>query len=104
MSAGGRRMEFHGNKITRLYRTPGRLPRGLPPEEMSMNRRSFLAGSATAALIRPSLAQPAVVGTAKTLTYVPQANLTSLDPVWTTALVTRNCAAMIFETLYGRDE
>jgi peptide/nickel transport system substrate-binding protein len=37
-------------------------------------------------------------------TYVPQANLTSLDPVWTTALVTRNCAAMIFETLYGRDE
>ena len=35
---------------------------------------------------------------------MPQANLTSLDPVWTTALVTRNCAAMIFETLYGRDE
>ena len=69
-----------------------------------MKRRSFLAGSATAALIRPSLAQPAVVGNTKTLTYVPQANLTSLDPVWTTALVTRNCAAMIFETLYGRDE
>jgi peptide/nickel transport system substrate-binding protein len=46
----------------------------------------------------------AVVGNTKTLTYVPQANLTSLDPVWTTALVTRNCAAMIFETLYGRDE
>ena len=69
-----------------------------------MNRRSFLAGSTTAALIRPSLAQPAVVGKTKTVTYVPQANLTSLDPVWTTALVTRNCAAMIFETLYGRDE
>ena len=69
-----------------------------------MKRRSFLAGSATAALVRPSLAQPAVVGKAKTLIYVPQANLTSLDPVWTTALVTRNCAAMIFETLYGRDE
>jgi peptide/nickel transport system substrate-binding protein len=69
-----------------------------------MKRRSFLACAATAALARPSLAQPAVGGKARTLTYVPQANLTSLDPVWTTALVTRNCAAMIFETLYGRDE
>ena len=44
-----------------------------------MKRRSFLAGSATAALARPSLAQPAVVGNTKTLTYVPQANLTSLQ-------------------------
>jgi peptide/nickel transport system substrate-binding protein len=69
-----------------------------------MKRRSFLAGAATAALARPSLAQPALGGNASTLTYVPQANLTSLDPVWTTALVTRNCGAMIFETLYGRDE
>ena len=59
-----------------------------------MKRRSFLAGSATAALVRPALAQPAVIGNTKTLTYVPQANLTSLDPVWTTALVTRNCAAL----------
>ena len=73
-------------------------------EELRVKRRSFLAGSATAALVRPSLAQPALGGHARTLTYVPQANLTSLDPVWTTALVTRNCAAMIFETLYGRDE
>jgi peptide/nickel transport system substrate-binding protein len=35
---------------------------------------------------------------------VPQANLTSLDPVWTTAVVTRNSAHLLFETLYGRDE
>ena len=58
-----------------------------------MKRRSFLAGAATAALARPSLAQPAIGGKARTLIYVPQANLTSLDPVWTTAVVTRNCAA-----------
>jgi peptide/nickel transport system substrate-binding protein len=38
------------------------------------------------------------------LIHVPQANLTSLDPVWTTAMVTRNSAGMIFETLFGRDE
>ena len=65
-----------------------------------MHRRSFLAGAATAALARPALGQ----GKARTLIHVPQANLTSLDPVWTTAVVTRNCAAMVFETLYGRDE
>ena len=35
---------------------------------------------------------------------MPQANLTSLDPVWTTATVTRNFALMVYETLYGRDE
>jgi peptide/nickel transport system substrate-binding protein len=69
-----------------------------------MKRRNFLTGAAAAALGRTSLAQPAVGGKAKTLIHVPQANLTSLDPVWTTALVTRNYAAMVFETLYGRDE
>ncbi len=69
-----------------------------------MKRRALLAGAAAVAISRPSLAQPAVGGKAKTLIHVPQANLTSLDPVWTTALVTRNFAAMVFETLYGRDE
>jgi peptide/nickel transport system substrate-binding protein len=69
-----------------------------------MKRRNFLAGAATAALGRTSLAQPVVSAKARTLIHVPQANLTSLDPVWTTALVTRNYAAMVFETLYGRDE
>ena len=69
-----------------------------------MKRRDFLAGVATAAVARRSLAQPALGGKARTLTYVPQANLTSLDPVWTTAVVTRNFAGMVFETLYGRDE
>jgi len=69
-----------------------------------MKRRDFLTGTAGVALARSALAQPAVGGKAKTLIHVPQANLTSLDPVWTTALVTRNYAAMVFETLYGRDE
>ena len=64
-----------------------------------LKRRHLLAG--TAAL---GLARPAIGGTARTLIHVPQANLTSLDPVWTTATVTRNSAGMIFETLFGRDE
>jgi hypothetical protein len=33
----------------------------------------------------------------KTLIFVPQTNLTSLDPVWTTATATRNFGLMVYE-------
>ncbi|MCC6719576.1 MAG: ABC transporter substrate-binding protein [Acetobacteraceae bacterium] len=71
-----------------------------------MKRRSFLAAGAAALTSGRAAAQsaPAAGGQAKTLIYVPQANLASLDPVWTTALVTRNHAHLLWETLYGRDE
>jgi peptide/nickel transport system substrate-binding protein len=69
------------------------------PETIVMKRRHVLAGAAALGLCRP-----AIGGTTQTLIHVPQANLTSLDPVWTTAVVTRNSAGMIFETLFGRDE
>src|SRR6202051_3267928 len=64
-----------------------------------MKRRAFLAAAGATALARPSVA----AGT-KPLIFVPQANLTSLDPVWTTATVTRNFALMVYDMLYGRDE
>jgi peptide/nickel transport system substrate-binding protein len=64
-----------------------------------MKRRSFLAATAAA-----TLARPAIASTAKPLVFVPQANLTSLDPVWTTATVTRNFSLMVYDMLYGRDE
>ncbi len=64
-----------------------------------MRRRAFLGTSAAAA----ALPRPAIGGTAKTLIFVPQVNLTSLDPVWTTATPTRNFALMVYEGLYGRD-
>ena len=64
-----------------------------------MKRRAFVAAAAAAALARPSIAQ-----TTKRLIFVPQGNLVTMDPVWTTATVTRNAAAMVFETIYGRDD
>ncbi len=64
-----------------------------------MKRRDFLATSAAVALARPAIGAPAI-----TIVHVPQGNLVTLDPVFTTAQVTRNAAAMVFETLYGRDE
>ena len=66
-----------------------------------MKRRAFMTAAAAAAL---PLARPAIGANAKTLIFVPQANLTSLDPVWTTATVTRNFSLMVYETLYGRDQ
>ncbi len=63
-----------------------------------MKRRTFLATSAAA------LATPAIAAPVTTIVHVPQGNLVTLDPVFTTAIVTRNAAAMVFETLFGRDE
>jgi peptide/nickel transport system substrate-binding protein len=66
-----------------------------------MRRRTLLGTlPAAMALARPALAQ----GTAaRTLRFVPQANLTSPDPIWTTANVTRNHAYMVWDMLYGLD-
>ncbi|MCU0946285.1 MAG: ABC transporter substrate-binding protein, partial [Rubritepida sp.] len=64
-----------------------------------MDRRSFL-GAAGAAVAAPAFAQPAA---ARTLKFIPHANLTVMDPVWTTAYVTRNNGFLIWDTLYGLD-
>ena len=67
-----------------------------------MNRRSFLragaAGIAASSLPRFSIAQPA---NARVLRFVPQANLTVLDPIITTAAVTANHGWMVWDTLFG---
>ncbi len=63
-----------------------------------MRRRDLFAAGAAAALPSFAVAQPARV-----LKFVPQANLTSLDPIWTTANVTRNHAYLVYDTLYGMD-
>ena len=69
-----------------------------------MKRRDFLAATAAATagatLAAPALAQTAA---ARTLRFVPHANLTVMDPVWTTAYVTRNHGFLVWDTLYGLD-
>lgn len=65
-----------------------------------MFRRELLALASASALARPALAQP---GQSRILRFVPQANLTSLDPVWTTANITRHHGFMVYDTLYGLD-
>lgn len=66
-----------------------------------MRRRDLLKSApllATAPLAAPALAQGQ-----KPLRFIPQANLTVIDPVWTTAVITYNHAYMVYDTLYGYD-
>ncbi|HTB39817.1 MAG TPA: ABC transporter substrate-binding protein, partial [Reyranella sp.] len=67
---------------------------------LKINRRAFAAGSAALALA------PRVAGAddKKTLRFVQNGNLTILDPIWTTAYVTRDHGYMIYDTLFATDE
>jgi peptide/nickel transport system substrate-binding protein len=67
-----------------------------------MHRRTLLKASAAAmagALGAPAIAQ----GNAKVLCCAPEANLASIDPIWTTATVAVNHGYMVYDTLYGTD-
>lgn len=68
-----------------------------------MLRRTLVTALTAAGLLAGAIATaPAhAQGAAKTLRFVPHANLAVLDPVWTTAYVTRNHAYMIYDTLFA---
>lgn len=64
-----------------------------------MRRRTFLK-AAGAALAFPNLV---AAQSQRILRFIPQADLAVLDPIWTTALVTRHHGYMVFDTLFGVD-
>ena len=74
-----------------------------------MDRRAFLKAATGAAALAagtggvaaPALAQGAA---ARTLRFVPQANLANFDPIWGTQYVVRNASAMVWDLLYGLDD
>lgn len=69
-----------------------------------MFRRDVMRGAAllagAQALPGFAIAQPAA---ARTLRFIPQADVGTLDPIFTTAYVTRNHGLMVWDTLYGVD-
>jgi peptide/nickel transport system substrate-binding protein len=72
-----------------------------------IDRRDFIKGAAgTAALFAThGLSAPALAqGAARTLKFVPQADLANFDPIWGTQYVVRNAAALVWDTLYGVDD
>lgn len=69
---------------------------------MSLTRRAVLASSG-AALLSPAAPAISRASDIRTIRFVPQANLSSVDPVWTTAAVTITHGFCVFDTLYGVD-
>src|SRR6266849_8029576 len=70
-----------------------------------LSRRQLLRGAAaTAAAV--TLGAPSVHAQkpGRTLRFVAHADLRILDPVWTTAYITRNHSYLVYDTLFGTDE
>jgi peptide/nickel transport system substrate-binding protein len=70
-----------------------------------MHRRAFLK-TAAGTIVAGAISAPAVSqrAAARTLRFVPQADLANFDPIWSTQYVVRNGAALIWDMLYGVDE
>jgi peptide/nickel transport system substrate-binding protein len=66
-----------------------------------MQRRQFVSGAAAMALAAPPVH---ATGSARLLRFIPQADIALLDPTFAPALVTRNHAYMVYDTLYGVDD
>lgn len=71
---------------------------------MTLNRRTLLA-AAGAGLVSP-LATPSIVAaqTQRELRFIPHADVSSLDTMWTTADITRNHGNMVYDQLFGFDD
>ena len=70
-----------------------------------LSRRQVLGGGvATAAAL--TLGAPAIHAQKgrRILRFVAQADLKILDPIWTTAYITRNHGYLVYDTLFGTDE
>ena len=65
-----------------------------------MQRRDLLRAAPLTLLPAPAFAQGSA---ARTLRFIPQSNLASVDPIWSTAVVVRNHGLMVWDMLYGLD-
>ncbi len=63
-----------------------------------IHRRTLFATGAAGLMAAPAVAQNT---RASTLRFVPQANLSVLDPIFTTATVTGNHGYYVYDTLYA---
>src|SRR5947199_3596083 len=66
--------------------------------------KTRLAGALVAAALLMTPAAAWAESAAKTLRFIPQADLRSIDPIWTTAYVTRNFGYLVFDTLFALDK
>ena len=69
-----------------------------------ISRRQVVRGGAAA--VGMTLSRPSVHAQRgrQTLRFVAHAELKTLDPVWSTAYITRNHGYLVYDTLFGTDE
>ena len=70
---------------------------------MKARLRSVAAALALGAAVGLAFA-PGAAQAEKVLRIVPHADLKNLDPIWTTAYITRNHGYMVYDTLFAVDE
>src|SRR3954469_10172237 len=92
-------MEWHAPaELRNRFRTGTNVPNAKQENNGgTMRRRDFL--KTTPLLMTPALARADTLP----LRFIPNANLSSLDPIWTTALVAQAHGFLIYDTLYGID-
>ncbi|OGA18900.1 MAG: peptide ABC transporter substrate-binding protein [Betaproteobacteria bacterium RIFCSPLOWO2_02_FULL_66_14] len=69
---------------------------------MNVSRIAAAIAATASLLAAPGFAQ--AQGDPKVLRIVPHSNLAILDPIWTTAYMSRNHGYMIYDTLFGTDD
>ena len=67
------------------------------------NRRMIFRGLGAIAVFAVSSFAPAALAQQKVLKFIPQADLRILDPITTTAYITRNHGYMVYDTLFAID-
>lgn len=68
-----------------------------------IQRRHVLAGAGAlgaASMAGPALSQPA---NARVIRHIPHANLSTIDPFWSSAFIVRNYGYLVYDQLYGLD-
>jgi peptide/nickel transport system substrate-binding protein len=68
-----------------------------------MTRREFAAAAGAAGLAGFGFGGAAKATDRKTLRFIAQSDLRVLDPIWTTAGITREHGYMVFDTLFALD-
>src|SRR5437879_7989929 len=68
-----------------------------------VTRREFGIAAGAATLVAPGLRAQAQSAGTKTLRFIAQSDLRVLDPLWTTAYITRNHGYCVFDTLFAID-
>src|SRR3546814_12157677 len=74
---------------------------------MRWTKRQFLAASASTFALPPGatmLGRRAKAQAGSVLRVIPHSDLKNLDPIWTTAYITRNHGYLIYDTLFRSEE